>query len=197
MLFFQCGVKDDCAPNTVSSLIVRQNLKDFFPYKPQQDIVFEKYIDSTKIGDVIFTTDTLSFIEHRNHTIDCRKGMGMSYHEVYSEHFLYKLVNQTEPNFDCNLEFIGEFKMGSAETNYDNTSLNIHIYDYKNSIYSLSELIKDDSSIFWLDSLVINGKNYGKTICYNPNWTKRIYFNSTHGIIMYLDESKKIKLILK
>ena len=197
ILFFQCGPENDCPPSTTTSLIVQKSFKDYFPYHPTNKIVFEKYIDTINVGDIDFLIDTFSFIEYKVYSSDCKAGMGQYYQKVYSEHFIFKLVNQKELGKDITLEFKGAFNTNSVQSAYDATPLRISLYNYDNSISSFDDAIVKGNSSNWIDNFIINGKNYGTVYCLLPSWNTRIYLNKQYGIITYLDDSNKMKLIIK
>ncbi len=53
----------------------------------------------------------------------------------------------------------------------------------------------DGYPAFAVDSIILNNKNYGPGFCVRPDNPTRIYFNSTYGILKYVNEATKVQFI--
>lgn len=199
LLFFsQCALENNCPPNSKKSLIVQDSIKAYFSYQPNSKVIFKKYNDTSFVGENEFVIDTSRFIESTHYSFECQDGrsLGQYFIDEYSEHLVIKFINQTELGKDITLKFKGEFNVNST-TGYDPSSLIISLYNYENSIYNFYDIIVKENSKNWIDPFILHGKNYGKVYCVSPSWKQRIYLNKQFGIIAYIDDTDKIKLVAK
>lgn len=190
--------RDKCPPNTVTDLVLRPELKTYFPYQANQLLHFSKYIDTVYTGEISFTIDTPKvYIERESVFKDCLTADAYNVTTNY-ECLKIILINQTEIGNNLDIQFKGGYSELNHPFDYDNSGLNILYGTKRYSFYNFSNVIRKlENSHYKMDSIILNKRNYGEGFCLSPNWNTRIYFNSTYGIIGYVNESTKESLSLK
>ncbi|MDP1727633.1 MAG: hypothetical protein Q8M15_12690 [Bacteroidota bacterium] len=190
-----CIKECNCPPDKTTYKIVKQSLRDYFPYKPGQKIKFAKFIDTVSTGEVIFMANSPSVTHQTEHESDdcCTGGMYFEYEDI--ELFHLKLSNLTEPGKDCNIGITGNYAKNLYQNDIDLSDLVINLYGSNFEFGMFGVAVFDGSPYYNVDSIFINNKNYGLGFCIRPTYTTRIYFNSTFGILKYINESTKEQLV--
>ncbi len=184
-----------CPPSTTTDKIVKQTLKDYFPYKPGDTIKFTRYYGALNVGVLVFTVDTTSFIERVSEYSDC--GIDRVYKYENINHFCFKLSNQTKEVKDGDIEIIGKYAKDQYYKDQDPSELNIVFYGTRFSFDNFGDAVVHGDSTVTVDSIFFNNKNYGPGFCISSTYPygATIYFNSTYGILKYIRQSTEQQLI--
>ncbi len=177
--------RNDCAPPTTGDTRIKKIVKDYFPYHAGEKIKFMRYIDTAKVGEIELTIDTSSSVGTRETMEWCSGGMGQEFRYENLEHFKYTFVNQTEAGKNWTLELTAEY----------GSELLISMYGSDFSFDYFENAIVNGNPFFAVDSIFLNNKNYGPGFCTDLKASTRIYFNSTYGILKYINYPKKEQLI--
>jgi hypothetical protein len=191
-IFLCCHKEEERCDARNFRKIVRPILQEYFPYKAGQTLLFKKYQDTTFVENVLYTVNVPFYLK-TSHMIKINDYGCYSYDTT--ETYIMNITCDSDSNKGIVIKYEGNYAKGLYDSDKDLTDLNLKFNNNNFSFYNLAMVIEEGNSNYELDSIVLFGKNYGKSF-YVKNYPEcKIYFNSKYGILKFENETTKEKYI--
>ncbi len=171
--------------------IVLPAVQNYFPYKAGQKLLLKKYQDTAFIEDVYYTVNAPLFLMSIN-----KKWLydGCTSYDT-TETYVMNITCDSDLNKGIVIKYVGDYAKGKYTYDTDNTALDLKFNSKNFTFYGFGLALVEGSFYKEIDSIIINGKNYGKSFYLKNYPDSKIYFNSKYGILKFENETTKEKYI--
>lgn len=190
LVFLACQKNEKCTARNFKCIVLPA-VQNYFPYKAGQKLLFKKYQDTTFVEDVYYTVNAPFFLI----SINSKMLYDGCWNNDTTDTYIMNITCDSDFQNGIVIKYVGDYAKGKYTYDTDETALNLKFNSKDFTFYEFGLALVEGSFYHEIDSVIINGKNYGKSFFIKDYPDCKIYFNSKFGILKFENETTKEKYI--